>query len=384
MTMASNLEQEGRPAPIAPSVPKRRANSRWRERLRRSQSTGARPAPRTILPWYLIVLGVAVAASTSAAQKRAVALLTTDTTDGTDPLPDAAPGWLKKSGSARSLWTIANRVVTRIAEDNLMLIAAGIAFYGMFAVFPALGALVSIYGLFGDTHVVQSQVQQLTALLPRETAKLLNDSLNALLAKPSHSLNAGLLFSLGIAVWGARAGTSSMMSGLNVAMERPERRSFITFNLVALGLTCGAIVFAMIALTTVAVVPIVIALLPLDAEVQTWLAYTRWPIFGAFVLLALDIVYRFGPSQSRPRWRLLSVGTIFAVAFWIVASWAFSLYVTRFNSYDTTYGSLGAVIVLLLWFWISALIVLIGATIDAVRADIKTRAKPRVPARLAA
>ena len=329
------------------------------------------------------MLGVAVAASTSAAQKRAVALLTKDTTDGTDPLPDAAPGWLKKSVSARSLWTIANRVVTRIAEDNLMLIAAGIAFYGMFAVFPALGALVSIYGLFGDTHVVQSQVQQLTALLPRETARLINDSLNALLVKPSHSLNAGLLFSLGIAVWGARAGTSSMMSGLNVAVERPERRSFIRFQLIALGLTFGAILFAIIALTTVAVIPIVLAFLPLDAEVQNLLAYSRWPIFGAFVLLALDTVYRFGPSQSRPRWRLLSVGTIFAVAFWIVASWAFSLYVTRFGSYDTTYGSLGAVIVLLLWFWISALIVLIGATIDAVRADIKTRAKPRMPARLA-
>ena len=369
MTMASNFGREGRAAPAGPAVTPLRP-----------QGKGA----RTILPWYIIVVGVAVAASTSAAQKRAVALLTADTSDGTDPLPEAAPDWLKKSGSARSLWTISNRVVTRIADDNLMLIAAGIAFYGMFAVFPALGALVSIYGLFGDTHVVQSQVQQLTVLLPRETAMLLNDSLNALLAKPSHSLNAGLLVSLGIAVWGARAGTSSMMSGLNVAMERPERRNFIKFNLVALGLTFGAILFAIIALTAVAVIPIVIAFLPLDTTVQSWLAFSRWPVFGAFVLLALDIVYRFGPSQSRPRWRLLSVGTIFAVTFWIVASWAFSLYVTRFGSYDTTYGSLGAVIVLLLWFWISALIVLIGATIDAVRADIGTRVKRRVPARLAA
>ena len=360
MTMASNFGREGRAAPAGLAA------------ARRSRSKGGRPrAARAILPWYLIVVGVAVVASTSAAQKRAVALLTADRTDGTDPLPDAAPDWLKKSGGARSLWTITNRVITRVADDNLMLIAAGIAFYGMFAVFPALGALVSIYGLFGDTHVVQSQVQQLTVLLPRETATLLNDSLNALLAKPSHSLNAGLLVSLGIAVWGARAGTSSMMSGLNVAVERPERRNFIKFNLVALSLTFGAILFAMVALTAVAVIPIVIAFLPLDERMQTWLAYSRWPIFGVFVLLALDVVYRYGPSQSRPRWRLLSVGTVFAVAFWIVASWAFSLYVTRFGSYDTTYGSLGAVIVLLLWFWISALFVLMGATVDAVRADMR-------------
>ena len=320
------------------------------------------------------MLGVAVVASTSAAQKRAVDLLTVDTAaDKTDALPNAAPDWMKDSRRARSLWTVANRVTARITNDNLMLIAAGIAFYGMFAVFPALGALVSIYGLFGDTHLVQAQVQQLTQLLPAETAKLLNDSLNALLSKPSRSLNSGLLISLGIAIWGARAGTSSMMSGLNVAVERPERRSFLTFNLIALGLTFGAIIFAMIALTAVAVVPIVIDYLPIDGTLRTWLAYSRWPILGAFILLALDVVYRFGPSRTSPRWHLISVGTIFAGVFWILSSWAFSLYVTRFGSYDTTYGSLGAVIVLLLWFWISALTVLIGATIDAVRTDIKAR-----------
>ena len=328
--------------------------------------------PVTVVPWYLIVLGVAVAASTSAAQKRAVTLLTADD-DPTDPLPKSAPDWMKESRRARSLWTIARRVTTRIAQDNLMLVAAGIAFYGMFAVFPALGALVSIYGLFGDTHVVQMQVQQLTVLLPHETANLLNNSLNALLSKPNSSLNSGLLVSLGLAIWGARAGTSSLMSGLNMAVERPEQRSFITFNLVAIGLTFGAILFAIIALTAVAIVPMILGVLPLDDHLRNWLAYARWPMLGVFILLALDVVYRFGPSQAKPHWQFISVGTIFAVAFWILASGAFSLYVTTFNSYDTTYGSLGAVIVLLLWFWLSALIVLVGATIDAVRAEIRTR-----------
>jgi membrane protein len=320
----------------------------------------------------LIVLGVAVAASTSAAQKRAVALMSTDTADRMEPLPEGVPGWLRESRRARSLWTVAKRVTTRMNQDNLMLVAAGIAFYGMFAIFPALGALVSIYGLFGDTHVVQIQVQQLTALLPRETAALLNGSLNALLAKPNANLNSGLLVSLGLAIWGARAGTSSLMSGLNMAVERPEKRSFLAFNLVALGLTFGAIVFAMIALTAVAVVPIVLGVLPLDPTVRMWLAYSRWPMLGAFLLLALDIVYRFGPSRARPHWQFISVGTMFAVAFWILASWIFSLYVTTFGRYDMTYGSLGAVIVLLLWFWLTALIVLLGATIDAVRGELGT------------
>lgn len=351
--------------------------SRHKKSARATSSPGTsrreHSAPATILPWYLIAIGVAVVASTSAAQKRAVALLTHHEIDPTDPLPKVAPHWMKGSRKARSLWTVANRVTTRMGQDNLMLVAAGIAFYGMFAIFPALGALVSIYGLFGDTHMVQAQVQQLTNLLPPETAKLLNDSLNALLSKPNARLNSGLLISLGLAVWGARAGTSSLMSGLNMAMERPEQRSFINFNLVAIGLTFGAIIFAIIALTAVAVVPIVIDFLPLDATLRTWLAYSRWPMLGAFILLALDIVYRFGPSQTRPHWHFISVGTMFAVAFWILASWAFSLYVTKFGSYDTTYGSLGAVIVLLLWFWLSALIVLLGATIDAVRGEIRKR-----------
>lgn len=346
------------------------------DRAQRRRPPPPRRAPRKpppkILPWYLIVLGVAVAASTSAAQKRAVRLLTAEG-DYTDPLPDVAPDWMKQSRKARSLWTVVNRVTNRMGQDNLSLVAAGIAFYGMFAIFPALGALVSIFGLFGDTHLVQAQVQQLTNLLPHESAKLLNDSLNALLSKPNASLNSGLLISLGLAIWGARAGTASLMSGLNIACERPELRSFLKQNVVALSLTFGGIIFAIVALTAVAVVPLVIDFLPIDGSLKTWLAYTRWPILGVFVLLALDVVYRFGPSHSEPHWHLISVGTIFAGSAWILASAAFSLYVTKFGSYDRTYGSLGAVIVLLLWFWLSALIMLVGATIDAVRGEIKTR-----------
>ncbi len=363
-------------ASAKPAPPNRKADDGTTPRPRRRPSTAPRsphrPRPLTV-PWYLIVLGVAVAASTSAAQRRAVAILTRDEDAGYEPLPEAAPGWMKRSRRARSLWTVAVHVVDRTSRDNLMLIAAGIAFYGMFAVFPALGALVSIFGLFGDTHVVQAQVQQLTALLPAETAKLLNESLNALAAKPNSSLNSGLLISLGLAIWGARAGTSSLMSGLNVAIERPERRSLIQFNVVALALTFAAIVFAVVALVAVAIVPIVVNVLPFDDGLRTWLAYARWPMLGVFVLLALDIVYRYAPSRLHPHWHFISVGTLLAGGFWIVASWAFSLYVTRFGSYDTTYGSLGAVIVLLLWFWLSALIVLLGAAIDAVRAEIKER-----------
>lgn len=258
-----------------------------------------------------------------------------------------------------------------MGDDNLSLVAAGIAFYAMFSIFPALGALVSIYGLFGDTHVVQTQVQQLTILLPNETAKLIDGSLNGLLAKPSSSLNFGLLVSLGIAIVAARNGVSSMMSGLNMAMEKRETRSFITLNLMAIVLTVAAIVFVIVVLTAVAIIPIVVAFLPFDDSWRSILAYSRWPVLGVFVILAIDLVYRFAPSVERPSWHFFSVGTLFSASLWILGSYLFSQYVTRFGSYDTTYGSLGAVVVLLLWFWLSALIILLGAVIDSVRAEMK-------------
>lgn len=350
-------------------VPPRRGG-RVRARRRRAP----RAAPQTILPWYLIVLGVAVAASTSAAQKSAVARLSRDEVEDVDPMPSVTPHWIKESRRARRFWTLFNRVITRMGQDNLTLVAAGVAFYAMFSIFPALGALVSVYGLFGDTHVVQQQVQEITVLLPPETAKLLNSSLSAFLSKPNANLNFGLLVSLSIAIFAARNGCYSLMTGLNIALERPEQRSLLTQNLVAIGLTVGAIVFAIVALTIVAVIPIVIALLPLDDHTRGILAYSRWPVLAVFILVSLDTIYRFGPSSANPRWHLISTGTLFAAGLWILGSFAFSQYVTRFGSYDTTYGSLGAAIVLLLWFWLSALIVLLGAAIDSVRSDMRIRA----------
>jgi membrane protein len=328
-------------------------------------------AKATVTPWLVLILGVAVAAGTSAAQKRAVALLTDGEIDLTDPLPEAAPNWLKRHRWARALWTIASRVARRASRDNLSLVAAGVAFYAMFAIFPALGALVSIYGLFGDAHVVQAQVQQLTDLLPRETGMLINDALAALLAKPGRNLNFGLLVSLAVAIWGARAGTSSLIAGLNIACEKPETRGVLRVEATAIILAFGAIVFAIVALTTLAVIPLVVSYLPIGAKLAAWLDFARWPALAFFILLALDVIYRFGPSLAAPRWRFISTGTLFAASLWVAGSWVFSAYVTVFGRYDTTYGSLGAVVVLLLWFWLSALTVLLGATVDAVRGEIK-------------
>ena len=276
----------------------------------------------------------------------------------------------------RGIWDFTEAFSLRFGRENLSLVAAGIAFYGMFSIFPGLAAIVAVYGLFGDVHVVETQMAEYSGLMPPEAAKLVTDALVALLQKPASGLSTALAVAIGLALWSARAGTSALMTGLNIAYERPEERSFLVQQCVAIGLTAGGIVFAILSLTAIAGVPIAIGLLPLSSGMQALLAYTRWPLLGLCILLALAAVYRFAPSRPDPCWRMFSVGSLTAAFLWIAGSAAFSFYVGRFGSYDATYGSLGAVIVLLLWFWVSALVVLCGATLDALITErIGCRAK---------
>jgi membrane protein len=255
--------------------------------------------------------------------------------------------------------------LVRIGKDNLSLVAAGVAFYAMTAIFPAIAVFVSIYGLFADPAKVEDQVASLSNLLPATSLKLLTDALQSYASKSHSSLNFALLVALALALWSAKAGVSALMTGLNIANEQEEKRSFILQQVVAIALTVGAVLFATVALTALAVLPVLIGFLPLNDELKTALDLGRWPLLAALVAFALAVVYRFGLYKEHPKWRWISWGAAFATVLWIIGSALFSFYVSRFGSYDKTYGSLAAPVVLLLWFWLSALIVLIGSEIDA-------------------
>jgi membrane protein len=275
--------------------------------------------------------------------------------------PKSPPG----KPDPRALWQIAKNVVARIGKDNLTLVAAGVAFYAMTAIFPALAAFVSVYGLFADPHSVQAQIAGFSGLLPANSLKLLTDALQSFSSKSSSSLNLALVVSLALAIWSAKAGVSALITGLNIANETDERRSLIVQQLVALALTLGAILFAVLAFAAVALLPIVINIFPASGAMKTMLGLGRWPLLAVMVSVALAIVYRFGPSRETPRWRWITWGAATATVLWIIGSAAFSFYASHFGSYDATYGSLAAPVVLLLWFWVSALTVLLGAEIDA-------------------
>ena len=287
-----------------------------------------------------------------------------------DGAEDAAESKMKAQPPARSWWELAKRVVARMGDDNLTLIAAGVSFYALLSIFPALSVFVSIYATFADVNSIQKTIADVSAFVPEEASKLLFDTLKSFIEKPASTIGLALLTSVALGLWTARAGVSSMMTGLNIAGGVKEKRSFIVQQLVALGLTTGSIVFAAAAIFTLALLPALIKLLAVDESISTWLLYLRWPLLAVGVGLGVAALYRWAPSWNDASWRWLTPGAAMATVLWLAGSALFSIYVSRLGSYDATYGSLGAVIVLLLWFWLSALVVMLGATVDA---ELKVR-----------
>jgi membrane protein len=265
----------------------------------------------------------------------------------------------------RGWWEVLKRTWNEIGEDNISHLAAGVGFYALIAIFPAFAALVALYGLIANPADVERHTALLSSFLPTESLKLLTDALHNLVTKERTGLSVGLVVSVGLAIWSARVGTGALMTSLNMAYGEREKRNFIWFNLVALALTGGLVLFGIIAIFTVAVIPAVLNFLPLPARSIEIISAVRWPILFVLVMLALAVIYRVAPSRANARWQWVSPGAIAATVLWVIGSAVFSLYVGRFGSYDETYGSLGAVIVLLLWFWLSAYTILIGAELNA-------------------
>lgn len=261
---------------------------------------------------------------------------------------------------------IALAVWDRIGRDNITLVAAGVAFYALLAIFPALAFLVSVYAIFADPTKVMSQLSALSGLLPPEAFKLISAGVQSFAAKSgSAKHDFALVIGLIVALWSARSGMSSLMTGLNIAYEEREKRSFIMQTLVALALTIGAIAGIVVSIAALAILPAALALVPTTPMIAQLLSWGRWPLLIALALLGIAALYRYAPDRTHPRWRWISIGSTVAAVLWLVSSLIFSFYVSHFASYDGTYGSLGAVVILLMWLWLSTVAVLIGAESDA-------------------
>ena len=281
----------------------------------------------------------------------------------------SSPWLLFRTDWSGVLW----RVYYKINENRLLAVAAGVVFYGLLAVFPAITAFVSLYGLMADPSTIHERLSLATGVLPQGALNILNEQLTRLTSHRTSALSVGFIGGLLVALWSANAGAKAIMDALNVAYDETEKRSFVRLNLVALAFTLGAIVALMLALGAVVIAPIVLSQLGLSGGSETIIGLTRWPIVLGLVVLGLTMLYRYGPSLSDPQWTWLFPGNVIAALSWLILSALFSWYIGHFGNYDATYGSLGAAIGMMTWMWISMIVVLLGAELNA---EIQRKTNP--------
>ncbi|HMD50648.1 MAG TPA: YihY/virulence factor BrkB family protein, partial [Bryobacteraceae bacterium] len=245
------------------------------------------------------------------------------------------------------------RVYQKMNDNRLLAVAAGVVFYGLLALFPALTAFVSLYGLVADPSSIQERLSLLSGVLPQGALDIVNEQLTRLTAHRTSALSVGFIGGLLLALWSANAGSKAIMDGLNVAYGETEKRGFLRLNLVALAFTLGALLAVMLALCIVVGAPLVLAHFGLGGAVDALIRIMRWPALLALVVLGLTVLYRYGPSLKDPQWTWLFPGNVIAAIGWLAASALFSWYIANFGTYDATYGSLGAAIGMMMWMWIS-------------------------------
>jgi membrane protein len=269
------------------------------------------------------------------------------------------PSDIPKRGWKDILW----RVYGGLGEDRILMNAAGVTFYALLALFPAIGALVSIYGLFADPVQIANQLGTLAGILPGGGMEVIKEQLTRLTAQGSGSLTFGVIFGVLVSLWSANGGMKALFDALNVVYGEKEKRSFLRLNAISLTFTLGMLCFAIIAMTAIIAVPVIVDALP--DFLGTIINWARWPVMAVLIAVALALIYRYGPSRDEPKWRWISWGSAFAAVGWLVFSAAYSFYTANFGTFNETYGSLGAAIGFMLWIWLSVTVILLGGKLNA-------------------
>jgi membrane protein len=246
-----------------------------------------------------------------------------------------------------------------------MLVSAGVTFYCILAIFPAIAALVAIYGFFSDPASISSQADKLSGVVPGGALDVIRTQMNEVASQGPSKLGVAFIIGFLVSLWSANAGVKSIFDALNLVYDELEKRGLIRLNLISLAFTVAAILFLLIAIGCIAALPAVFSSSQLQAPTALIARIARWPILFAVVAIGLAVVYRYGPSRAEPQWRWISWGSAFAALAWIAISIAFSWYAANFGSYNKTYGSLAAIVVFMTWLWLSITVVLIGAELDA-------------------
>ena len=260
-----------------------------------------------------------------------------------------------------------------INDDYLGLLAAGVAFYFLMASFPALAAAVSLYGIFSDPHFIEEQIDGMSRILPREAILIFSSQAKTLSAASGGALGLSFIFSTLFAIYSSTKGVGALIKGLNIAYNEKEKRSAFRLTITGFILTAGLLVYMLIALTLIAGMPALFSLIKIPGVTLDIYLLLRWPLLFLTALMGLEFLYAFAPCHSRLNRHWMSWGSLLATSLWTLASAGFSLFVSNFGNYNETYGSISAIVILLLWFWMSAMTILLGAEINYAFSDHERR-----------
>ena len=257
------------------------------------------------------------------------------------------------------------RVKDEITEDHVGLIAAGVAFYGLLALFPGIGAAMAIAGLVTEPQQIVTQLESVAQLIPQEAAGIIIDQATAVAGSESGGLGLAAAFGILLSIYSASKGVGSLMEGLNVGYDEEEKRGFVKLTFTRLWLTALLVIGLLVGLSATLILPAILKLVGLGQTAELVISLARWPILIVLTLLGLAVLYRYGPSRDAAEWKWLTPGAIVATVLWMAGSALFAWYVANFATYNETFGTLGGVIVLLMWLWLSAYIVLAGAELNS-------------------
>ena len=257
------------------------------------------------------------------------------------------------------------RVVEAVVADRVTLIAAGVTYFLLLSLFPALGALVALYGFIADPTTIMGHIGFLASVFPPGSFDLILNQLTALTQQKASALSFAFVTGLIVALWSANSGMKALFDAMNVAYQENEKRSFVRLNLLSLAFTLGALFIAIVLIAAIGVLPAALAYLWLDRWQELLARFARWPFILTFVGCGIAIIYRYGPSREQAKLRWLSWGVIFSTLLWLAASILFTFYLENFANYNATYGTLGALIGLMVWVWISVIILIVGAELNA-------------------
>ena len=267
---------------------------------------------------------------------------------------------------------VLTRTVNEVISDRVSLASAGCAFYAVLAMFPAISMLVALYGLLFDPRTVEQQMLLLRDILPQSALDLISARVHQLVTKPPGTLTFSFVISLLITLWSSSAGTKSLLSALNIAYEEKETRSFLRYQATALAMTLSGILGTGLAVALLVALPPILTYVPQQlgmtgvvTQITGWIRLGSFALMLCFVVGALSLLYRFGPSRRAATWGWVSPGSLLATAMWLIASLLFSYYVGHIASYDATYGPLGAIVGMMMWFYVTAYVVLVGAELNA-------------------